>query len=198
MPPKKTTKGASKKGAEGDAPLQPEDQILYLQANLESVKHKLVMQTNKASGAEATVRELRQQLLDLQAIYENEKKNTFDIVSDMTREYKTMKDEMLKKIVDLEAINTRYKDELAKAEMDLVNKVADKDAEIGVKEKQRQEIKTRMDDMAQEFGAMLKQTLDKMSEKIVITNDYDLDKQDAPVVRTFEDFNLGPGYSAGS
>lgn len=40
---------------------------------------------------------------------------------------------------------------------------------------------------------MLKQTLDKMSEKIEITNDWETDQQEEPVVRTFEEFNLGAG-----
>ena len=71
-----------------DEPLSTEEQSLYLQRVAESLKHKLVMQTNKASGAEAVVRELRQRLFDLLGDYKDEKQKTLEIASDMTRQYK--------------------------------------------------------------------------------------------------------------
>ena len=98
MPPKKKgskKKGGKKGGGDGDdEPLSEGDQVTFLTRQLEAYKHKLMMQTNKASGAEAVVRELRTRLLDLTSIYEKEKQHTFDIVSDMTREYKSMKEEV--------------------------------------------------------------------------------------------------------
>lgn len=199
MPPKK--KGGSKKKAgkkEGDEEetLDAGMQNTFLMREQEALKFKLVMQTNKASGAEAVVRELRTRLLDLTQLYEKEKGNTFDIVADMTREYKAMKEEMLKKISDLESKNMQYKDKLAAARRELDDMVRQKDREIQQKDNAITEMKTKMDEMAKEFGQMLKQTLDKMSEKIVITNDYSNEaQQENPVVRTFEDFNLGSTYS---
>lgn len=197
MPPKK--KGSKKKkkagGEDGEEKLEDGDKIKYLIKTNEALNYKLVMQTNKASGADATVRELRTRLLDLNQIYEKEKKNTFDIVADMTREYKDMKEEMLKRINELEAKNQKYKDKLDLSRTQMEDMVRQKDREISLKDNSIQEMKTKMDEMAKEFGQMLKQTLDKMSEKINITNDYESDKQDTPIVRTFEDFNLGSTYS---
>jgi hypothetical protein len=62
---------------------------------------------------------------------------------------------------------------------------------LSLKESEIIEQKNKMDEMAHEFGAMLKATLDKMSEKIEITNDWENENREEPVVRTFEDFNLG-------
>ena len=44
---------------------------------------------------------------------------------------------------------------------------------------------------ALEFGQMLKATLDKMAEKVEVTSDWAVDSKEEPIVRTFEDFNLG-------
>ena len=75
---------------------------------------------------------------------------------------------------------TDYKDELDKARLEKEEIVRQKDSEIEQREASIQEQKTKMDEMAKEFGQMLKQTLDKMSEKIVITNDWEADKQVTP------------------
>ena len=45
-----------------------------------------------------------------------------------------------------------------------------KDQIISQKEAEIQEMKTKMDEMAGEFGDMLKETLDKMSDRIEVTN----------------------------
>ena len=42
--------------------------------------------------------------------------------------------------------------------------------ELALKDAEIKEQKDKMEDMAVEFGEMLKETLDKMSEKIEITN----------------------------
>lgn len=191
----KKAKGKKKKGKKDnpdeDEPLTLEEQKEYLSRKVESLNFKLVMQTNKASGAESVVRELRQRLLDLHKDYGDEKKKTLEIASDMTRQYKDMNAEMLERICNLEAQITDYKDQLDKARLEKEEIIRQKDREIAQREASIQEQKQKMDEMAKEFGQMLKQTLDKMSEKIVITNDWEADKQDQPIVRTFEDFNLG-------
>jgi hypothetical protein len=197
MPPKKRSskKKAAKEGGDAED-LTPEETALFLERRLEATKQKMVMQTNKATSAEAVVRELRARLLELTDIYEKEKTHTFDIVANMTREYKAMKEEMLKKINELDAENLKYKDQLELKEAEMKEQEQQKDREMKNKDNAILEMKAKMDDMAKEFGQMLKQTLDKMSEKIVITNDYASDQQqDQPVVRTFEDFNLGSSYS---
>jgi len=194
MPPKKKGKGGKKKGKDNpdeDEPLSVEEKNMYLQRVAESLKHKLVMQTNKASGAEAVVRELRQRLFDLLGDYDGEKQKTFDIASDMTRQYKDMSTEMIDRISSLERQITDMKDKLDKAQLEKEEIIRQKDREIKQREDSIQEQKQKMDEMAKEFGQMLKQTLDKMSEKIVITNDWEADKTEAPIVRTFEDFHLG-------
>jgi hypothetical protein len=93
------------------------------------------MQTNKSTDADTTVRDLRAKLQQLQQDYESEQvskgcarvllvfahclvrcqKRGFDIAADMTRQYKGMRDELLKKIGALEKTITDCKDQLGAA-----------------------------------------------------------------------------------
>ena len=119
-------------------------------------------------------------------------KRTFALASDMTRQYKRKVEDMLREKSEEEQLRLAVEDKLAalqlardQLERDLLQRLQLKEAEIV-------EQKNKMDLMAHEFGQMLKQTLDKMSEKIEITNDFALDGDGAaPIVRTFEDFSLG-------
>ena len=61
--------------------------------------------------------------------------------------------------------------------------IAQKNQEIADRE-------AKMDEMAQEFSNMLKSTLEKMAMKIVITNDWEGDSKEVPLVRTFEEFSI--------
>ncbi len=52
-------------------------------------------------------------------------------------------------------------------------------------------MKLKMEDMAQEFGNMLKITLDKMREKIEVSNNSIDNDSSIQMMRRLEDFNLG-------
>jgi hypothetical protein len=69
---------ATDKGDGGDAPveeqaLSTEEENTFLLRQIESLKAKLIMQTNRTSAAETAVKELRTKLFDLQKDYEEEK-----------------------------------------------------------------------------------------------------------------------------
>lgn len=74
-----------------------------------------------------------------------------------------------------------------------------KDQEVAVKDAEIADLKASMDHMAAEFGNMLKQTLEKMNEKIVISNsarwngrEGEATQDSIPhVVQTFDKFSIG-------
>jgi hypothetical protein len=107
----------------------------------------------------------------------------------MTRQYKAMREAFMLDTSKLKAEINMYKDKLAdeRASKDELDRV--KESEIKLKEAEIIEQKKKMDEMAEDFTLMLTATLDKMNEKIAITTSWDTDKT-APMVRTFEDFNL--------
>lgn len=67
----------------------------------------------------------------------------------------------------------------------------EKDRVIASKNLEIQELKAKMEEMAQEFGEMLKETLDKMRERIEITNTSFEGDGGMPMIRRLEEFNLG-------
>jgi hypothetical protein len=159
--------------AAGGLPLTQEEQNIYLVRQVEALKLRLIKAENKSTISETAVREIRQKLFELQKDYEDEKNRSYALACDMTRQYKRRVDDLLREKEEQIQIRrkmdqqiqdiTRQKDQL---ERDLLQRLALKEAEI-------LEQKHKMDEMAHEFGVMLKATLDKMSEKIEITNDWD-------------------------
>ncbi len=164
------------------------DQNLFLQRQIESLKLQLVKESNKSTEAERTVKDLRSKLIEVQSAAAAEKSRSVDISADMTRQYKSMREELIKKIQSLEDDIVAYKDKLEQSKAEKLELERRKDAKIALKDAELAEQKAKMEEMAREFGQMLKATLDKMAEKIEITNEY---TNEEPIVRTFEEFNLG-------
>ena len=95
-PKKKKTKGnkKSKGGGIGDN-VDPAEKNFILQAEIEAIQMRLVMQTEISNRKVASERELREKDKQLQQTVEDEKKRTYDIVADMTRQYKATQDELV-------------------------------------------------------------------------------------------------------
>ena len=57
---------------------------------------------------------------------------------------------------------------------------------IDMKDKEIEDLRIKMDDMADEFGEMLRETLEKMSERIEVTSG-NFDAPDVPIQRRMEE-----------
>jgi chromosome segregation ATPase len=191
-----TTRRSKKDADEGELSLQ--DQNTFLQREVEALKLQLIRESNKSTQAELVVKELRTKLHDLQQAHAAEKQRSLDISLDSNRQYKSMREELIRKITQLQDEITVLLDKIERQRLEAEDQQRRNAAALQLKQTEIDEQKQRMDEMAQEFGAMLKQTLDKMSEKIEITNEWDNNADDntAPVVRTFEEFNLGLGTTS--
>ena len=115
-------------------------------------------------------RELETRVQHYHGDFAREKKDMFDVSADVTRQYKGMQEELLARVNKLEATIQEQKDELERAQLQLEEVKREKAQEIALKDAEIQEQKDKMEDMAKEFGDMLKETLEKMSEKIEISN----------------------------
>lgn len=74
----------------------------------------------------------------------------------MTRQYKSMREELLKKVNALEDTIMMYKDKLEAAKAAKDDMERKKDQKIALKEAEILEQKNKMEEMAHEFGQMLK------------------------------------------
>ena len=66
----------------------------------------------------------------------------------------------------------------------------EKDRIIAAKDDDIASLKMKMEDMAQEFGGMLKETLDKMRERIELSStNFDMEASGVPIMKQMEEFN---------
>jgi len=122
--------------------------------------------------------------------FETEKNNTFAVSSDMTRQYKAMQEDLLKRINVLDITIQEHKDQLELARQANEDMRKQRDQELALKDAQIADLKQKMEDMALEFGDMLKETLDKMSEKIEATSNEWEQESGADVTKKLEEFNM--------
>ena len=73
----------------------------------------------------------------------------------------------------------------------------EKDKVIAQKEAENADMRQKMDEMANEFADMLKETLEKMSERIEITNTSWENETGVPIIQRLEEFNLAGAYTEG-
>lgn len=109
-----------------------------------------------------------------------------DIVSDMTRQYKSRFEELLAKLNDLER---EKEDNKAKIEgLDEVLAALEEEHKGIEKEKvdEIQRLRKQIDDMSQEFANMLKSTLEKMGERIKEANRQWEEDNDGGVLKHFD------------
>jgi len=170
MAPKKGGKDKGKKDDGPSAELTEKDLLEQARLRIESLEHQLTWREEKLQSSLTSQRELETRVAHYHADFERGKEEIFDISADMTRQYKGMQEELLAKVNKLEATIQEQKDELEKAQLQLEEVKREKAQELALKDAEIKEQKDKMEDMAVEFGEMLKETLDKMSEKIEITN----------------------------
>eukprot|EP00823_Brevimastigomonas_motovehiculus_P007954 TRINITY_DN712_c0_g1_i4.p1 TRINITY_DN712_c0_g1~~TRINITY_DN712_c0_g1_i4.p1 ORF type:complete len:240 (-),score=71.46 TRINITY_DN712_c0_g1_i4:488-1159(-) len=191
--PQTITRKAKKKTAEpnldAEEPLTDDQKVIFLTRQIEALKHNLVYQTNKATDAENEVRELRARVVELMKDNEAEKQKAYEITAAMTLQHKALKEEHVKMISKLQADNLLLEQKLKEAENERVKVAHQKDQIIESKIAELKEKNAKMDEMAYEFGTMLKETLDKMNEKVATTKEWNGDLA-TPYVRSIEDFSL--------
>eukprot|EP01033_Poteriospumella_lacustris_P000108 gene107-70_t len=102
--------------------------------------------------------------------FQEEKRQTYEITQDMTRQYKGMQEELLSRINALEKTIETLNDRLAEADLRQERVLKEKNSIIKMKDDEIADLKAKMDDMAEEFGDMLRETLEKMRERIEVSN----------------------------
>jgi len=176
MPPKKKGKdgkgGKGKKGGgdvgEVGGPLTPEQELALANANCTSLRMQLADRQLEQSRILLEKKDLFAQTEEIKSKMEEEQKATFELTRDMTRQYKGMQEELLSRIAELEQANQKLRDQLDQNGQKMEKNLNEKDVIISSKNKEISQLKSKMDDMAREFGEMMKQTLEKMRERIEV------------------------------
>jgi predicted RNase H-like nuclease (RuvC/YqgF family) len=107
----------------------------------------------------------------------------------MTRQYKGMQEELLNRINKLEDTVQHLTDQLSESDNRQEKILKEKNAIIQMKDQEIFDLKARMDDMAEEFGEMLRETLEKMRERIEISSG-SFDAPELPIQQRMEELKL--------
>ena len=93
MPPKKD----AKKGGEAEPELGPEEMLLRSKLRIESLERELVSRSEAMNKAVSEQMKMRQKVAEFHQDFVKEKQDTFAITSDMTRQYKQMQEDLLRR-----------------------------------------------------------------------------------------------------
>ena len=184
--------GKAKKGGGDEGEVGDKEKLRLLFAENQSLKRQLADRRNDAMSAISGKKELEARVADLKRDFQREEKATFSITADMTRQYKDMQEDLIKRINEAENTITELRDQLELQGLAYEDLKKEKDRALAVKEAEIVDMKQKMDDMSAEFGDMLKSTLEKMSERINITNsnfDADLGGTGVPTEDKLQEFS---------
>ena len=194
-PKKKDGKKDGKKDKGGEASAEMTEKELLEQAKLriESLEQQLVWREEKTQAAITAQKELQERMNHYHSDFERQKEEIFDVSADMTRQYKGMQEELIAQVNKLQQTIAEQKDELERSQLQLEEVRRQMAVELALKDAEIKEQKDKMEDMAVEFGEMLKETLDKMSEKIEITNQGWEDGAGSDISRRLQEHKMGVG-----
>merc|ERR1712216_457628 len=170
--PQKGGKGKKDKakGGEDGVELTGDKKAARAQLRIEALERELVQRQDVVNRALQAHNDMRQKQAELLKDFDDEKQTTFAITADMTRQYKSMQEELMRRINTLETTIMEQKDQLELSRQANEELTKQKDQELALKDATIADLKMKMEDMSQEFCEMLKETLDKMSEKIEATS----------------------------
>jgi len=194
---KKKGKGAADDGNEDGGGLTDANKSQMFQDANRALVIQLADRSQDSTRALAAQRELQERVEELQRDFTMEQQGTFEITQDMTRQYKSMQEELLNRVNTLENTITELRDQLEASRNHLEETKREKDQIIQDKDNEIAEMKGKMEEMAHEFGDMLKETLDKMRESIDVNSSTFENETGVPIIRRLEEFNLTSAYQAG-
>ncbi|TNJ30180.1 hypothetical protein GMRT_14279 [Giardia muris] len=163
MPPKKNT--GDKKKQESDQ-LELTDKLKQAAARIEALERELVLRGEENIRLAAELRTFETTIKRLTSDMDSERADRHDVAVDMTRQFKTMQDELLKDIADRERGIENIRAQAAKERIQLESEIRERDEIISKKDTEIVDLKNRLDQLSREFSAILRETLDTISEKI--------------------------------
>ncbi|EES99916.1 hypothetical protein QR46_4784 [Giardia duodenalis assemblage B] len=163
MPPK--SGAGDKKKLEAEE-FELQEKLKQAAARIESLEREILMKTEENARLVSEIRIFEAQVKQLSSDIERERADRHDVAVDMTRQFKSMQDELLKDIADRERGIEVVRAQNAKEKIQLESDLRERDELIQRKDNEILDLKNRLDQLSREFSAILRETLDTISEKI--------------------------------
>eukprot|EP00760_Papus_ankaliazontas_P009302 PhM_4_TR14006/c0_g1_i1/m.13409 len=149
--------------------LTTEELLTKSALRVEALEATLQDHVRELRSAHSEEQELHAKCSELEKDYDAVKQERFDVISDFTRQYKGVQDGLVGRLTQLENTMTDLRDQLDLSKLALSETTREKDQYLAQKEKEIQEQEEKMKEMAKEFDQMLAETLEKMSDRIDMT-----------------------------
>jgi len=110
------------------------------------------------------------QISELDKLFKLEQEKAAEVTGEMGRQYREMQDSFNERIEDLQEQVSQSKQEIESAQQEVEKTRVDKDETLRQKDEEIRSLTLKMETMAFEYADMLKETLDKMSQRIEVTH----------------------------
>ena len=173
MAPKKN-KGA-KKGKGDDDEIDQGQMNTILKAEVDCLKQKLVLEQERMDRSAATEEAIRQDQLDLDKEMEEHRDATRIAVREMTVMYRKMESDQQSQITAKETNVAEQEEKKKNLNEDIARLKKEREEQEAAKDQEIAELKDKINEMSTDFAQMLKDTLQKMQERIDLANQWEGD-----------------------
>ena len=158
MPPK-SKKKSTKKGKSNDnldgIELQPEDKIKYLESQTQALETQLSQRSTTTADALAEAESLRLKLAKTKEKNKEEKETSMDVMKSMTRQYKSMKEDLLNKINERERTIASLRDEIVLLKSKHAEEIQQNEGLLQQKDKEAETQKKETEELCKHFAHLL-------------------------------------------
>ena len=161
------TMGKKGKKDAGDPKELSKDEEFKRASVLNSTQQILLAKSNdEVARMQADVHRANNEADALRVTLQSEREATIAVTSDLSRQYKSMQNNLTQRIGELEDSLQKSADSNAMLKLQLEQQEGDHLKMQEEHKKEISELNQRIEDMTQDFSDMLKETLEKMSQKI--------------------------------
>jgi hypothetical protein len=163
-------KKGKKKTADDGAEVTPERKVQMLEAEQIGLKRELAHYKQESRKAVSNKKDTQDTLVQVKAELKTSEEIKLQIVKDMTRQYKSMQENLMNQIKEAHETIEKLKHDLEDSGQSQAQSQRDFQSVIEQKDKTIRDQNRKMEDMANEFAEMLKETLEKMRQRIEVSS----------------------------
>ncbi|KAL0234392.1 hypothetical protein PCE1_001428 [Barthelona sp. PCE] len=164
--PAKGKKGKKKKNEKKSDPNSEVEKLRMANSRIEALERMVSLKTDLANRAVLGQNTLRQNLSSYQQDFVKERQDRYDITSNMTRQFKSLQEELIEHLNRSQEEVLSLKDQLELERREKMEMLEEKDEIIKTKDDEIEVLKAKIAALHTEFSEMLKDTLDLMGSRL--------------------------------
>ncbi|XP_044059295.1 coiled-coil domain-containing protein 153 [Siniperca chuatsi] len=168
MPPKKKTKKSTKKNpekSENDLEVKYKRSIL----DIAILQDHIALQCESVIKVQSDRTDLRRRMRDMEQKLQRERQDHRDINSDLSRQYKTMQQEVTNKVKRLEKEVSQLSEELVLCQEELRKEKREHEQVEQEKDATIADLQHKLDNMETDYKKILHETLDSLTSQLSVT-----------------------------